>query len=258
MAIDFGAYLGRYKITMASSPIDNYTNERFRGAVLLDELVSSPATPSPGQGALYLKPNGGMYLKNDAGDEQKINTNLPSPVQLNIFSYSMPPTQALTATDTPTTARPICVQLPWHSTEVVGNYYFRVHTAGTSLSATGLQNSCWLCTGAGVMIPNTASANLATVVNSTGDKTVAPSTGPVSVPADPLGYIYWVILLTFTGTAPIIRGSNPGAQTCNVGLQAGINPLLFFRNGTSKTAPGDITITTGATLWNSLYVSLGP
>lgn len=239
---------------MPSSPVEDYTNTRFRSAVLLDNS-GVPGTPAAGQSALYAKSNKGLYLKTDSGEEQKLNTNLLTPSQMNLLSFSIPPLSASQPSDVPTTGRAVCVQIPWHTTETVATYYTYVNTAGATLSATGLQNSVWLCTGAGVLIPNSATANQSTSWTSTGLKTYTPSGGPITVTADPLGYIYACILMTGT-TCPIMRGQNPSSLLANLGLVAGTDPLLFFRNSATQTAPGNIIITTGATVWNGVFVGL--
>lgn len=45
----------------------------FGASAVMSEQASSPATPSSGYALLYVKTDGNLYFKNDAGTETQLN-----------------------------------------------------------------------------------------------------------------------------------------------------------------------------------------
>ena len=240
---------------MPGSPSDHYSVQRFRGAVLLDALFPLPSA----QASLFTLAgglDGGLWFNNGASNSpwHPINEQSPfDPTFWDMASFSLPPALSLNAGDTQVTARPFAVRMPWRRALTISSIIAHVHAAGATLTAS--RNYAWLCTGAGVYIPNTVTADQSTNWASTGAKVMA-MTASVQVPADPLGYIYGVLLATGT-TLPVFRAMNPGAGAINVNRVAGSQPMISFRDPATATGPQNITpLSASVVTLNQTYMAV--
>lgn len=171
-----------------------------------------------------------------------------------VWSASMDPALASAAGSTFISGRIACQKIPWPVTRNVGSAWVYVNTAGATL--TSGQSKIQLCTGAGVLIASAVSADLSATWTSVGLKKVTWT--PVSVPADPTGFIYVTFLANGT-TPPVLRGASAGGPLCNFPLTVGTDAQSAFLDPTTgRTAVGAVVpASASATQINTIFVAVG-
>ena len=173
-----------------------------------------------------------------------------TPDDSGLYAWTINPIAAIANLAVMLSGRVLLTKMKWTRTRTVGSLYYYLAVAGSGLTAG--QNFVGLYSGAGARLAT--SPDVSTDFASSGLK-VATLAAPVSIPADPTGYIYFALLPVGT-TPPTPRGLNPGPSIIHAGNTGSLH--CFFDTTTGNTSlPATITPTTGTTT-NPMYGSVGP